>query len=89
MRGHFQESAIDMAKPAVKIKACPTCGSGNIQLVRRRWTGQFEGKTFSVPGLQFYECPNCGERIFDREAMRKIEARSLAFAQTPLRKKSA
>jgi len=34
-----------------------------------------------VPNLEFYECAKCGERVYDREAMRKIEAYSPAFVQ--------
>jgi predicted RNA-binding Zn-ribbon protein involved in translation (DUF1610 family) len=33
-----------------------------------------------VRDLEYYECPVCGEQVFDREEMRKIEARSPAFA---------
>ena len=83
------ENALGMAAPTIRIRACPTCGSTRIKLVRRKWTGQYDGKSYSVPSVQFYECPNCGERIYDREAMRKIEAISPAFAKIPSRKKSA
>ena len=30
--------------------------------------------------LEFHECPACGEKVFDREAMRKIQTHSPAFA---------
>jgi YgiT-type zinc finger domain-containing protein len=63
----------------VKISICPTCGSDKIKRVRRKWTGLVQGKRYTVPSLEFYECPSCGERVYDREAMRKIEARSPAF----------
>jgi predicted RNA-binding Zn-ribbon protein involved in translation (DUF1610 family) len=42
-----------------------------------------------VPNLEFYECPDCGERIYDRDAMRKIEAHSPAYAKLRAQKKSA
>jgi predicted RNA-binding Zn-ribbon protein involved in translation (DUF1610 family) len=29
--------------------------------------------------VEFYECPNCGEKVYDREAMLKIEACSPAY----------
>jgi len=43
--------------------------------------GEFRGQPYTVPDLEFYECPDCGERIYDREAMRKIEAYSPAFVR--------
>ncbi len=78
-----------MAAQTVKISVCPTCGSTRIKLVRGKWTGTSAGKPFTVPNLEFYECPNCGEKVYDREAMRKIEAHSPAFGRFPARKKSA
>jgi len=63
----------------LKITICPSCGSGNIRKVRRTWRGEFQGQRYSVPSLEFYECPDCGEKVYDREAMRKIEAHSPAF----------
>jgi YgiT-type zinc finger domain-containing protein len=63
----------------ITITHCPTCGSDRIQKVRRNWTEKFEGQTYAVPDLDFYECPACQEQRFDRDAMRRIEARSPAF----------
>jgi len=63
----------------MKIEKCPSCGSDKIKLVKRNWTGEFEGKKYTVPNLKFYECPSCHERVYDREAMRKIEACSPSF----------
>jgi hypothetical protein len=31
--------------------------------------------------LEYYECPSCGEKIYDREAMQKIKAYSHAFSK--------
>jgi YgiT-type zinc finger domain-containing protein len=59
----------------------PTCGSGKIKAVRRRWTGKFQGQTYSVLRLEFHECPACGEKVYDREVMRKIEAYSPAHVK--------
>jgi YgiT-type zinc finger domain-containing protein len=66
----------------LKITKCPTCGSRNIKVVRRNVMREFDGQRYTVPGLAFHECPDCGERLFDRDAMRKIEAHSPAFAKS-------
>ncbi|MEW6357290.1 MAG: type II toxin-antitoxin system MqsA family antitoxin [Planctomycetota bacterium] len=63
----------------MRLTICPSCGSRRIKKVRRKWTGTFQGRTYVVPSLQFHECPDCGEKVYDREAMRKIEAHSPAF----------
>lgn len=63
----------------LKITHCPTCGSDQIHLLKQDWTGKFQQQVYVVPELEFYECAQCGERIYDRGAMRKIEAYSPAF----------
>ena len=65
------------------ITECPTCGSDKIKVVRRDWRGESKGEPYVVPQLEFYECPACGERLYDRDAMRKIEAHRPAGAKTP------
>ncbi len=65
---------------ALRITICPTCGSNKIERVRRDWAGKFHDQTYTVPLLEFYECPGCGERIYDRQAMKRIEAHSPAFS---------
>ena len=67
--------------PTMKITACPSCGSNKVKKVRRNLTGKFHGQTYKVPALEFHECLNCGEKIYDRKAMRKIEAHSPAFSK--------
>ncbi len=67
----------------LKITICPTCGSRKIKRVKRNWTDEFEGQRYTVTNLTFHECPDCGERLYDRDAMRKIEAHSPAYAKTP------
>ena len=37
-----------------------------------------------MPELEFYQCPDCGEKVYDRAAMQRIEASSPAFAKHPL-----
>ena len=65
----------------IEITICPTCGSNKIKKVRRNLIGQFQDQTYKVPALQFHECPDFGEKIYDRQAMRKIEFYSPAFAK--------
>ena len=64
-----------------KITECPTCGSGKIRRAKRNLRRSYRGQTYVVPNLHFLECPDCGERVYDREAMRKIEAYSPAYAK--------
>ncbi|MBI4527145.1 MAG: YgiT-type zinc finger protein [Deltaproteobacteria bacterium] len=73
----------------LKITRCPSCGSGKIKTVRRNWIGSFKGKRYTVPCLRYYECPDCGEKVYDRDAMREIEGHSPAFEQTHPKRKSA
>ena len=73
----------------LKITTCPSCGSGNIKKVRRKWAGSFKGKRYTVSSLQYYECPDCGEKVYDRDAMREIEAHSPAFERIHPKRKSA
>jgi len=68
------------------ITTCPSCGSGRIRRVRRKWTGEYRGVRYTVPALEYHECPDCGERVYDRQAMRKIEAHSPAFTRPPARR---
>jgi YgiT-type zinc finger domain-containing protein len=63
----------------LKVTSCPTCSSPRIKKVRRNWRDTYKGRIYVVPNLEFYECPVCGERLYDREAMRKIEAHCPAF----------
>jgi YgiT-type zinc finger domain-containing protein len=73
----------------IKITTCPSCGSKRIKKVRLNWTGRFEGQTYTVPKLEYYACPDCGEKVYDREAMRKIETHSPAYEKSQAKKKSA
>jgi hypothetical protein len=73
----------------LNITICPTYGGGNIRKVRRIWKGEYQGKTFMVPSLEFFECPDCHEKIYDHQAMRKIEAHSPAYAKSRKSKEPA
>jgi YgiT-type zinc finger domain-containing protein len=76
-------------KAMIKITTCPSCNSKKVRKVRRDWSGQFKGQVYRVPNLEYYECPDCGERVYDREAMRRIEEHSPAFEKPQVRKKTA
>jgi YgiT-type zinc finger domain-containing protein len=62
----------------LEILVCPVCG-GKVKQVREDWVGAYKGKTYIVPDLEYYICEECGEKIYPREAMRKIEACSPAY----------
>jgi YgiT-type zinc finger domain-containing protein len=66
----------------VNITTCPSCGSTKIKKVCRKWTGNYKGRAYAVEKLEFYECPNCHEQVYDPEAMRAIEAESPAYRQS-------
>lgn len=57
----------------LKIRTCPTCGSKRIRLVREAVIRSFRGKRYQVPDVEFHACPNCSEKLYGREAMRKLE----------------
>ena len=65
----------------IKITICPTCGSDKIKRMRRNCTGKAQGETYIVPNLEYYECPDCNEELYDREAMQKIQAYSPTYAK--------
>lgn len=65
----------------IKITICPACGSDKIKKVRRNWTSNTQTKAYVVPNLEYYECPDCDEKVYDREAMQKIESYSPVFAK--------
>ncbi len=64
------------------IKTCPTCGSEKIERVVRDVTRKYQGQTYIIPSLEFYDCANCGEKVYDRETMLKIEAYSPAYRKS-------
>jgi YgiT-type zinc finger domain-containing protein len=76
-------------KAMIKITTCPSCSSKKIKKIRRNWTGQFEGQIYTVPSLEYCECPDCGEKVYDREAIKRIQEYSPAFEKSQVKKKSA
>jgi YgiT-type zinc finger domain-containing protein len=67
----------------LQIKTCPTCGSDRIRWVVRDVTRNYKEQTYTIPSVEFYDCPNCGEKVYDREAMLKIETYSPAYRNNP------
>ena len=65
----------------LEITVCPACGR-NISKVKEDWIGEYKNSKYTVPDLEYYLCGNCDERVYSREAMRKIEASSPAFQAT-------
>lgn len=60
----------------LKLSLCPSCGNKNLKKVRKAVSGTRQGKRYSAPAVEFYECPDCGERIYDSSAIRQIEQHS-------------
>jgi len=65
----------------LNLTTCPSCGSKKIKRLRRNATPRFEGHEYTLPNFEYYECPDCGEKVYDREAMRQIEAHSPGFGR--------
>ncbi|MGA2059233.1 MAG: YgiT-type zinc finger protein [Thermoguttaceae bacterium] len=63
------------------IRTCPSCGSKHIKRVQGTWHGVYQGQKYTVKNLAYHECPDCGEKVYDREAMQAIESQSPAFAK--------
>jgi len=61
----------------VAIRRCPTCGSRRIRRQTVTVRATVRGKSATVPGLELEVCPECGEKLFDREASRRMEERFL------------
>lgn len=61
----------------LNITICPSCGGGNIRKTRKTVTGTRQGRSYSAPGIEFYECPDCGERVYEASGLRQIEKHSM------------
>lgn len=55
-------------------KTCPTCGSKRIALVRTDYRTSVRGRPVVVKDLERQECPVCGEVLFDRAAMKRMQS---------------
>ena len=65
----------------LEITECPTCASRRIRHVRKNLRRTWKGQAYVVPNLEYWECPDCGEHVYDRDAMRQIGAHSPAYAK--------
>jgi len=52
-----------------KITTCPSCGSGKIKKIKKNWKGEYQRQKYTVHRLEYHECPSCGEKVYDREAI--------------------
>jgi len=76
-------------KPKFTVTQCPTCGSEAIKRICRDVKDDWRGQIFTIPRLEFWDCPNCGEKVYDAGAMRKIEEYSPAYASRHRKRKAA
>ncbi|MCC6490970.1 MAG: YgiT-type zinc finger protein [Candidatus Hydrogenedentes bacterium] len=51
------------------VRTCPTCGSTKIKTIRGTITREYDGEKYSVSNVEYHECPDCGEKIYGREAV--------------------
>jgi len=73
----------------LNIKTCPTCGHRNVRTVTRDVLCNFRGHAYTAPAIRFHECPDCGEKLYSQEAMRKMESYRPQLAAARPRRKSA
>lgn len=71
------------------FKTCPLCGSERIKLVRNTYRLRVGDIEVVVPKLERYECRECGEKLFDYEATKRIEAARMALREQKGRRKRA
>ena len=60
------------------IRRCPTCGGRRVRRQTVTVKATVRGKTAEISGLELEVCPDCGEKLFDIEASRRMEERFLA-----------
>ena len=73
----------------ITVSECPTCGSAGIKKVKRDCQREVHGQAYVVPALEYWECPDCGEGVYEASAMRKIEEYSPAYASRQRKSKAA
>lgn len=72
-----------------RMTRCPSCRSRKIQHVTRDWQGNWKGQSYTVPALEYWDCPACGEKVFSPEAIRRIQSVSAAYRQKRARRRAA
>ena len=72
-----------MKQDASRLR-CPTCGKLTMKRVSRTVQTTVGRKRISVPDIEVEECANCGERLYDLIALRRIRQ-----AREPARRGSA
>ena len=72
----------NMQKETFSISNCPSCGSSAIRKIKGKWSDTYRGKTFTVTALEYFECPNCQEKIYPPHAMRRIQESSPAYSKS-------
>lgn len=75
-----------MTSESFSVSKCPTCGSPAIRKVSGSWTGAYRGETYTVKALEYYACPNCHEKVYPPEAMRRIQQASPAYRKPASRR---
>jgi len=71
------------------VSACPACGGTSIRAMQEDWSHAYAGKRYVVKNLRYFHCAQCGEKVYDPSAMRRIQAASPAFAKLPQARKTA
>jgi YgiT-type zinc finger domain-containing protein len=54
------------------LKTCPICSGKRIHKVRRTFSQVIAGRKIRIPNVECYECPDCGEHIYDPAAADKV-----------------
>lgn len=71
-----------MKRETLSISTCPSCGSSAIRKIKGKWSGNFRGKKFTVAALEYFDCPNCHEKVYPPQALRRIQESSPAYAKS-------
>jgi YgiT-type zinc finger domain-containing protein len=69
---YLQEGAVmPQTMRAFQVTVCPSCGSTSIHAMKGDWCGSYRGKQYMVKDLRYFQCPRCGEKVYDPAAMRR------------------
>ena len=72
-----------MSEETFPITVCPNCGETEIARIRGKWTS---GKGYEISDLEYFACPDCGEKVYTPQAMRRIEQVSPAYSRRSTRR---